>query len=212
MMEAGWSSRRVSRQVGHSNLTVRSCCDQWTEDTSFTWRPSTDQSSRRPSHHMTRIRRTNCLIVCFPDTPSVTFTTGPCVLLNHRKVVFSDESRFNLSSDDIRVRVWKTRGECFNRAFALQRPTSLTAGVMVWSAIAYYTRSPLILIHGTLTAHRYVHDILQPHVLPLMAILPGALFQQDNVAHSKDVTTLPPPHYYPSLSTGSPDLSPIKHI
>ncbi|GFY12509.1 uncharacterized protein TNCV_1799311 [Trichonephila clavipes] len=31
-----------------------------------------------------------------------------------------------------------------------------------------------------MTAQRYVHDILQPHVLPLMQRLPGAFFQQDN--------------------------------
>ncbi|GFX20133.1 uncharacterized protein TNCV_1436931 [Trichonephila clavipes] len=31
-----------------------------------------------------------------------------------------------------------------------------------------------------MTAQRYVHDILQPHVLPLMQRLPGAIFKQDN--------------------------------
>ncbi|GFT94365.1 uncharacterized protein TNCV_2391501 [Trichonephila clavipes] len=31
-----------------------------------------------------------------------------------------------------------------------------------------------------MTAQRYVHDILQPHALPLMQRLPGAIFQQDN--------------------------------
>ncbi|GFV45447.1 hypothetical protein TNCV_299471 [Trichonephila clavipes] len=31
-----------------------------------------------------------------------------------------------------------------------------------------------------MTAQRYVHNIHQPHVLPLMAGLPEALFQQDN--------------------------------
>ncbi|GFW06109.1 transposable element Tcb2 transposase [Trichonephila clavipes] len=51
---------------------------------------------------------------------------------------------------------------------------------MVWGAIAYNTRSPLVLIHGTITAQRYVHDILQPHALPLMQRLPGKIFQQDN--------------------------------
>ncbi|GFU32923.1 transposable element Tcb2 transposase [Trichonephila clavipes] len=51
---------------------------------------------------------------------------------------------------------------------------------MVWGAIAYNTRSPLIFIRDTMTAQRYVHDILQPHVLPLMQRLPGAIFQQDN--------------------------------
>ncbi|GFY14744.1 transposable element Tcb2 transposase [Trichonephila clavipes] len=52
---------------------------------------------------------------------------------------------------------------------------------MVWGAIAYNTWSPLVLIRGTTTAQRYVHDILQPHVLPLMQWLPEANFQQDNL-------------------------------
>ncbi|PRD24829.1 UNVERIFIED_CONTAM: hypothetical protein NCL1_42646 [Trichonephila clavipes] len=34
---------------------------------------------------------------------------------------------------------------------------------MVWGAIAYNTRSSLVLILGTMTAQQYVHDILQPH-------------------------------------------------
>ncbi|GFX86071.1 uncharacterized protein TNCV_2403671 [Trichonephila clavipes] len=37
-----------------------------------------------------------------------------------------------------------------------------------------------VLIRGTMKAQRYVHDILQRHVLPLMQRLPGAIFQQDN--------------------------------
>ncbi|GFX25056.1 transposable element Tcb2 transposase [Trichonephila clavipes] len=36
------------------------------------------------------------------------------------QVIFSNESRFNLSSDDIRVRVWRPRGERLNPAFDLQ--------------------------------------------------------------------------------------------
>ncbi|GFV09795.1 hypothetical protein TNCV_2598501 [Trichonephila clavipes] len=47
------------------------------------------------------------------------------------KEELSDESRFNLSSDDNRVRVWRPRGERLNPAFALQRHTAPTAGVMV---------------------------------------------------------------------------------
>ncbi|GFT43351.1 HTH_Tnp_Tc3_2 domain-containing protein [Trichonephila clavipes] len=38
----------------------------------------------------------------------------------------------------------------------------------------------LVLIRGAMTVQRYVHDILQPHMLPLMQRLPGAIFQQDN--------------------------------
>ncbi|GFW90087.1 transposable element Tcb2 transposase [Trichonephila clavipes] len=65
-----------------------------------------------------------------------------------------------------------------------------------------------------MTAQRYVHDILQPHVLPLMQRLPVAIFQQYNARpHTakvsqgclRTVTTLPWP-------ARSPDLSPIEHI
>ncbi|GFY00844.1 transposable element Tcb2 transposase [Trichonephila clavipes] len=51
---------------------------------------------------------------------------------------------------------------------------------MILGVIAPDAWSPLILIHGTMTAQWYVHDILQLHVLSLTAGLPGAIFQQDN--------------------------------
>ncbi|GFU66039.1 transposable element Tcb2 transposase [Trichonephila clavipes] len=60
------------------------------------------------------------------------------------QVVFSDESRLNLSSDDNRIRVWRPRGELLNLAFTLQRHTAPSAGAMLWGAIAYNTRSPLL--------------------------------------------------------------------
>ncbi|GFT39367.1 uncharacterized protein TNCV_2422741 [Trichonephila clavipes] len=56
---------------------------------------------------------------------------------------------------------------------------------MVWDVIAYYTRSSLELIRGTMTAQWYAHDILQPHVL-------------------QDVTRLSPHCYYPSLACPIP--------
>ncbi|GFW69671.1 transposable element Tcb2 transposase [Trichonephila clavipes] len=71
------------------------------------------------------------------------------------QVVFSDESRFNLSSD----RLWSPRGEGLNPAFALQQHTTPTAGVMIWGAVSYNTRSPLELIRGTMITQWYVHDI-----------------------------------------------------
>ncbi|GFX82512.1 transposable element Tcb1 transposase [Trichonephila clavipes] len=50
---------------------------------------------------------------------------------------------------------------------------------MVWGAIAYDSRSTLIVMRGTLTCQRYVDDILRPHVGPFLNGLPGAIFQQD---------------------------------
>ncbi|GFS94211.1 transposable element Tcb2 transposase [Trichonephila clavipes] len=66
--------------------------------------------------------------------------------------VFDHDFSFNLDRYDNSVRVWRTRGERLNPAFAVQRLTAPITGVMVWGAITYDTRSPLILIHGTMVA------------------------------------------------------------
>ncbi|GFY09062.1 transposable element Tcb2 transposase [Trichonephila clavipes] len=58
-------------------------------------------------------------------------TRGNWTAVEWNQVVFSDESRYNLSSDENRVRVWRTRGERLNPSFALQRHNAPTAGVMV---------------------------------------------------------------------------------
>ncbi|GFX82751.1 transposable element Tcb1 transposase [Trichonephila clavipes] len=105
-----------------------------------------------------------------------------------QKVVFSDESRFVLGTDDNRVRVWR-------------RP-------------AYDSRSTLIVMRGTLMGRRYVDDILRPHVGPFVDGLSGAIFQQENARpHTARVAqdflchfqTLPWP-------ARSPDLSPVEHV
>ncbi|GFY10507.1 transposable element Tcb1 transposase [Trichonephila clavipes] len=52
---------------------------------------------------------------------------------------------------------------------------------MVWGAIAYDSRSTLIVMHGTLTGQLYFDNILLPHVGPFLNGLPGAILQQNNV-------------------------------
>ncbi|UYV66895.1 FNTB [Cordylochernes scorpioides] len=130
------------------------------------------------------------------------------------RVVFSDESRFCLSSDSRRVRVWPRRGERSNPAAIVERPTVRQRGIMVWGTIAYDSRSPLLRIHGTMTAQRYVDDVLRPVTLPYLQGVPNALYQQDNARpHTarisqqalQDVQMLLWPPY-------SPDLSPIEHV
>ncbi|UYV68145.1 EPM2AIP1 [Cordylochernes scorpioides] len=130
------------------------------------------------------------------------------------RVVFSDESRFCLSSDSRRVSVWRRRGERSNPAAIVERPTVRQRGIMVWGAIAYDSRSPLLRIQGTMTAQRYVDDVLRPVTLPYLQGVPNALYQQDNARpHTarisqqalQDVQMLPWPPY-------SPDLSPIEHV
>ncbi|UYV73074.1 hypothetical protein LAZ67_10001746, partial [Cordylochernes scorpioides] len=129
-------------------------------------------------------------------------------------IAVRDESRFCLSSDSRRVRVWRRRGERSNPAAIVERPTVRQRGIMVWGAIAYDSRSPLLRIQGTMTAQRYVDDVLRPVTLPYLQGVPNALYQQDNARpHTarisqqalQDVQILPWPPY-------SPDLSPIEHV
>ncbi|CAH1978124.1 unnamed protein product [Acanthoscelides obtectus] len=131
-------------------------------------------------------------------------------------IVFSDESRFCLGMHDGRARVRRRRGERRNPQFFVERHVHHTVGVMVWGAIAYGSKSPLIFIRGNMNAQRYIHEVLEPHLLPYLDTLADPTFQQDNARphaarvtidffQHNDVTLLPwPPR--------SPDLSPIEHV
>ncbi|GFX85604.1 transposable element Tcb2 transposase [Trichonephila clavipes] len=177
MMEAGWSARRVARQLGRSDCVAQVAPSLWAPVSSRTIR------RRLAEEHLVSW----CPLHVLPLTPTHRrlrlewcHARGNWTAVEWNQVVFSGKSRFNLSSDDNHVCAWRPRSERLNPAFALQRHIAPTVGVMVWGVIAYNTRSPLVLTRGTMTTQRYVHDILKPHVLPLMQRLPGAIFQQDN--------------------------------
>ncbi|GFV20094.1 transposable element Tcb2 transposase [Trichonephila clavipes] len=104
-----------------------------------------------------------------------------------RRVIFSDESRFSLSNDDHRTRVWRRTGQRSDPAFCRAAYSNFT---------------------------RYVDDILTPIVLPMLSSRPGAIYQQDNARpHTARLSqqclqgydVLPWP-------ARSPDLSPIEHV
>ncbi|GFX50669.1 transposable element Tcb2 transposase [Trichonephila clavipes] len=156
---------------------------------SFTRRPGSGrprQTSHLEDRHIVRsacVQPTTSSATIQAQTPThrrlrleLSRARGNWTAADWNQVVFSDESRLNISSDDIRV--WRPRGERLNPAFALQRHTASRVGVMGWGAIAYNTLFPLVLIRDTMTAQRYVYDILQPHVFPLMQWLPEATFSK----------------------------------
>ncbi|GFT30715.1 uncharacterized protein TNCV_759121 [Trichonephila clavipes] len=67
--------------------------------------------------------------------------------------------------------------------------------------------SPLVLIRVTMTVQRYVHDILQPHMYPLMQQLPEAIFQQDNARpHTARVSKTVSALLLPFLSLPDPQI------
>ncbi|GFX02608.1 HTH_Tnp_Tc3_2 domain-containing protein [Trichonephila clavipes] len=51
-----------------------------------------------------------------------------------RRVIFSDESRFSLSADDHRTRVWRRTGQLSDPAFIVERHTAISQGVTVWGS------------------------------------------------------------------------------
>ncbi|GFV18723.1 transposable element Tcb2 transposase [Trichonephila clavipes] len=191
------SARRVARQLGHSDCVVRRCWDQWIPDMLFTKRPG----SGCPRQNSPRENRHNAGNAPVPPTT-------PSAAIRH-----NDESRFNVSSDGNRIRVWRPLGE---RLCLTATHTTPTAGVMIWSVIAYNTRSPLVLIRGPTHESPLVcpRHPGQPHVGSLIQQLLGTIFEQDNVwPHTvnvseeclRTVSNLPCP-------VRSPDLSPIQHI
>ncbi|GFW28864.1 transposable element Tc3 transposase [Trichonephila clavipes] len=131
-----------------------------------------------------------------------------------QKVVFSDESRFVLGTDDNRVRVGRRPGERYNSPHTVLRHTARTGDVMVWGDIAYDSRSTFIVMHGTLMGQRYVDDILRPHVGPFLNGLPGAILQQDNACpHTARVAQDFPRHFQTlPWPARSPDLFPVEPV
>ncbi|GFY22482.1 transposable element Tcb2 transposase [Trichonephila clavipes] len=209
--EAGWTVRRVARQPTASLAAVqtRTASSLQASVSSRTIATSLAEG-HLVSWHPIRVLRTipihRCLRLEWCQARRDSTAT------EWNQVIFSDESRFNLSSDGKRVRVGRPRRESLNPA--LQRHTSTTAGVRIWGATDYDTRSPLILIHDKLTAQRRVYDILQPHVLSLMEGLPRVIFQQDNArSHTARISQdCLNPISSLSCPARSPDFSPIEHI
>ncbi|GFV60949.1 uncharacterized protein TNCV_925631 [Trichonephila clavipes] len=65
-------------------------------------------------------------------------------------------------------------------AFTTVRHTGAQLGVRFRSATSFDSCTPLVFITGTLTAQRYVGDILRTVLIPFLLQYPGLIFQQDN--------------------------------
>ncbi|GFU84944.1 HTH_Tnp_Tc3_2 domain-containing protein [Trichonephila clavipes] len=112
------------------------------------------------------------------------------------------------------ARVWRRTGQRSDPAFIVERHTAISQGVTVWGAISWDTRSSLLVLQGTLTARRYVDDILTPIELPMLSSRPGAIYQQDNARPHTARLSQQCLQGYDVLSwpARSPDLSPIEHV
>ncbi|GFU14360.1 transposable element Tcb2 transposase [Trichonephila clavipes] len=195
LREAGWSNRRIGHHLGRSDMVVARCWQQWITEGRVYRRGGSGRPRNTNDREDRAIRR---VATSAPTTslasiqrhlppsrhPAVSTgflpTSGNLSVTDWRRVIFSDESRFSLSADDHRTRVWRRTGQRSDPAFIVERHTAISQGVTVWGAISWDTRSSLVVLQGTLTVRRYVDDILTPIVLPMLSSRPGAIYQQDN--------------------------------
>ena len=132
------------------------------------------------------------------------------------RVLFSDESRFNLSHYDGRIQVFRRRGERFADYCLIERDRFGGGSVIVWSGIMGRRKTNLIVVQSILNAQGYINQILQPEAVPFLQRHGPAILMHDNARphvaricrqflNRNNVNVLPCPAV-------SPDMNPIEHI
>ncbi|GFW92740.1 transposable element Tcb2 transposase [Trichonephila clavipes] len=80
-------------------------------------------------------------------------------------VLFSDESRFSLSSDCRRQLIWRESGTAYRPENIQEKDRYPTCSIMVWAGIMINGRTRLhVVANGTMTGQRYIDEVLLPHV------------------------------------------------
>ncbi|GFT23742.1 DUF4817 domain-containing protein [Trichonephila clavipes] len=106
------------------------------------------------------------------------------------RVLFTDESRFSLSSDSHRILIWRERGSRNHPSNIIERDRYGGRGVLVWGGIMLDSRTDLhIFDAGSVNGTRYCNEILLPYV----RLFRGAmdlqfLFMDDNAPCHRIVT------------------------
>ncbi|GFV42050.1 transposable element Tcb2 transposase [Trichonephila clavipes] len=134
------------------------------------------------------------------------------------RVLFTDESRFSLSSDSHRILIWRERGSHNHPSNIIEKDRYGGRGVLVWGGIMLGSRTDLrIYDAGSVNGTRYCNEILLPYV----RLFRGAmglqfLFMDDNapchrtvpaeqLLESEDIERMD----WPARSL---DLNPIEHV
>ncbi|GFS55211.1 transposable element Tcb2 transposase [Trichonephila clavipes] len=133
-------------------------------------------------------------------------------------VLFSDESRFSLSSDCRRQLIWHESGTAYRPENIQEKDRYPTCSIMVWAGIMINGRTRLhVVANGTMAGQRYIDEVLLPHVrLFRGAVGDKFVFMDDNATchrtlavqdclDSEGIQRL----VWPARS---PDLNPIENV
>ncbi len=134
-----------------------------------------------------------------------------------KRIIFSDESKFNLFYSDGRQMVWRTPDSGLENKNLNKTIKHGGGSVMVWACFSYYGIGKLVIIDGSLTGTRYV-DLLSRNLYESanMMGLESFIFQQDNdPKHTSSIAN----EYFEHKGIDvlewppqSPDLNPIEHL
>ncbi|GFV49457.1 transposable element Tcb2 transposase [Trichonephila clavipes] len=134
------------------------------------------------------------------------------------RVLFTDESRFSLSSHSHRILIWRERGSRNHPSNIIERDRYGGRGVLVWGGIMLGSRTDLnIFDAGSVNETRYSNEILLPYVRHFRGAMGlQFLFMDDNapchrtvaaeqLLESEDIERMDWP-------ARSPDLTPIEQV
>ncbi len=80
------------------------------------------------------------------------------------RIVFSDESRFNIGFNEGRICVWRQNGEAIDPGNIAQVRRQGSSSVMVWGCITYEGVGELVVVDGNLNAVGYI-EVLEQNLL-----------------------------------------------
>ena len=134
-----------------------------------------------------------------------------------QRVMFTDESKFNLHQSDGRVYVWRHVGEEFDDE-CIKTTFKGSVGVMVWGCIGWNGVGSLHFCTENVNQTYYQHilNVALPESIGLLDLPDDFVFMQDNAPAHKAKSTR---RYFETNGIEilnhppqSPDLNPIEHV
>ena len=135
-----------------------------------------------------------------------------------RRVLFTDESKFNLFGSDGRTKIWRKTGTAYQTQNLIPTVKHGGGSVMVWGAMGAAGVGHLTFIDGIMNKYVY-KSILEQHMqssVDCLGLGSSWIFQQDNdPKHTAGLVKDWLLYYAPRQLYSppqSPDLNPIEHV